>query len=235
MNRFLLLLTVLTGIAGAQVNKDATVVYTSDFSADPLLFTVQESRAIYFTKQGKNRLGTATEGRSAELLAFNERAFKIRTQGRNGKIVGWIAPSALTCADPDFIENFQKLYTRQMLVQDYIERGEVAIGMTESEVLTIMGEPTKTSLRRTAQGNSGTLEYTETYEQKHYQYITDPRTGQTFRQLTHTTTEIQRQTKIEFTNHSVTAIEQTEGKTVRPQTIRIMRPIYRDPHRFIVF
>ncbi len=233
----------LLSICCAQIKKsestflknDQDVIFIEDLTAEKIVFDVIENRPVFFTKQGNNKLASIQKGAKAELIAFDDRAYKIKTKGRNGNIVGWVSPHALSCNDPDFISNFKKVYERQIIVNQYIRNEEVTIGMTPEEVIASLGEPTKTSLRRTNKGDSGRFEYIETYEQKHYAYFRDPRTGQSYKKLSHVTEEIKSKTVIDFENHAVSAIEESIDNSIRKRPSIVTRPIYLDYRGFLLF
>lgn len=240
--KFFILLIALLVACFAQIKSDEStfmktdpdVIYVEDLTDETLVFDIVDNRAIYFTKQGNTKLASVQKGAKAELIAFDQRAYKIKTKGRNGNIVGWVSPHALSCSDPNFIANFSKVYQRQLIVNQLIKSGEVAIGMTPEEVITALGEPTKTTSRLTAKGAFGAYEYTETYQQKHYTYIVDPQTGISYKEFTHTTEEIKSQTIIQFENHSVISIQESINNSIkRPTTV--IRPIYLNYRRFLLF
>ena len=60
--------------------------------------------------------------------------------------------------------------------------------------------PTKTTVRQTEKGRSGSWEFIEYEEIPHYTYVRDPSTGRVFRQLSHVTKEEKGKTVVEFTD-----------------------------------
>lgn len=97
-------------------------------------------------------------------------------------------------------------------MQALIAAKKVAIGMTLEEVGLAKGKPTKTTVRRTANGQSGTWEYIDYETVKHYITRVDPRSGQLYQQFSYATQEEKGKTVIEFTNDVVSAIEETEDR-----------------------
>jgi len=239
----LLLIIITTTILQAEIKRspssflknDPKVVYVEDLTNEKLVFEVIETRPVFYTKKGHTKSGAVTKGIQCELIAFDDRAYKVKYKGRNGNISGWVSPHALSCSDDKFIENFKKLYKREIEIKALIAKNEIAIGMTPEEVIRSLGEPTKTKLRVTAKGSSGHYEYIETYEQKHYAYFQDPESGQTFRNHTHTTTEVKNSLKVEFTDHAVSAIEESEDNSVNARPAIVTTPIYLDLGQFILF
>ncbi len=207
-------LTALSPLIAAEsrLNQDPKVVYLENFSKKPLILLTVEKTPIHVSKTGGRRIGYIEEGTKVELLAMDDKAYRIKGAGRNGKIVGWTAPRYLASQDPKFVGNLKKLYERQMLVQELIEKGEVAIGMSLDEVEQVLGKPTKTKVRTTATGKSGTYEYITYEEQEHYAYVRNQQTGQLFRQLTHVTQEETGKISLEFEGDAITAIEESEDQ-----------------------
>ncbi len=196
------------------LDNDPEVVYLEHYTSVPIKFLTIEDTTLYASKKGKNsrKLGTLSSGSSVQLLAMNHNAYRISGKGKYGLIKGWVNPKSLASLDPKFVENLQKLYERQMKVKALIKNKQVAIGMSLGEVLQSLGEPTKKQDRVTKDGRSGKYEFIQFDEQKHYRYVTDPRTGQVYRQLSHVTTEEKSNTTVEFENGVVTAITTKEDK-----------------------
>jgi hypothetical protein len=206
------------------LDDDPEVVYLEHYTSIPITFLTIEDTAIYASKKGRSsrKLGTFSSGTSVQLLAMNENAYRISGKGKYGLLKGWVSPKSLASKDPKFVENLQKLYERQMKVKALIENKQVAIGMSLSEVLQSLGEPTKREDRVTKDGKSGTYEFIQFDEQKHYRYVTDPRTGNIYKQLSHITTEEKSNITVEFEKNLVTAITAKEDKG--PGKINIIVP-----------
>ncbi len=238
MKALLLLLTTIS-LGHAQLSKlnsDPKVIYTQELTSDKIIFKVKEARRVFSSKTGQNRLGVLQPGTHCELIGFDQRAFKVKAMAQHGPVTGWVSPYALSCNDDKFVEHFQQLYTRQLTIKDLIKKQKIAIGMTPAEVVKALGKPTKTKLRRTAKGSTGTYEFIEYYEKKHYTYFQDPVTGQTVRNFTHATQEVKTNTIIEFTNDAVSAIEETvdnSGNQSRPTIVS--GPIYWNWRDFLLY
>lgn len=206
------------------LDDDPEVVYLRHYTSIPIKFLTIEDTALYASKNGKvsRKLGVLSTGSSVELLAMTENAYRISGQGKFGLLKGWVSPNSLASKDPKFVENLKKLYERQIKVKALIKNKQVAIGMSVSEVLQSLGEPTKKQERVTKDGRSGQYEFIDFTEEKHYRYITDPRTGQIFRQLSHVTTEEKSNVTVEFENNLVTAITSEEDNG--PGKVNIIVP-----------
>jgi len=239
----LLLISLLLSLCMAEIkrpslsalNTDPSVIYVEDFTTEKIRFKVIEERPIFLTKTGKQQLGRLKVGTICELIGFDHRAFKIKGEALHNSIAGWVSPHALESEQENFIEDFKKLYERELLVRELIANEEIAIGMSPDEVKRVLGKPSKTSLRRTSTGTSETYEYLEIEELKHYETYLDPYTEQYYRRQTHVTEEIKSRIAVEFSDGSVSAIEKDEDNSRKNRRPRIIAgPIYLDWGQYIV-
>jgi len=209
-----LLLATAAVALGSLLDQDPEVVYTEEFVEDGIKLLVVKPLRVFATKEGKGSRGRLKVNTKVELVGFNERAYQIRGTRSNGEgVSGWVSPKALAAKDPKFVEKFQQIYKRQLVVREMIENHEIAIGMTPEEVGKSLGEPTKTKVRRTAKGSNETWEFIEYEEVKHYATVRNPYTGGLVRQLVSTTKEEKSKTKVEFESGVATAIEESEDRT----------------------
>ena len=206
------------------LNNDPEVVYMEEYTAKEIEFITTEALAVYSSKKGASsrKLTTFKAGSKVKLIALTDKAYRVSGQGKNGKTLGWVNPKKLASKDPNFVENLKKVYQRQMVVNALLANNEVAIGMTLSEVKLSLGEPTKKTSKVTKDGRSGKWEFIEFEEIKHYNYVTDRRTGQIYKTLSHITTEEKSNITVEFENTVVTAITRVEDNG--PDKIKIITP-----------
>jgi hypothetical protein len=217
MKRLLLLLLAACAVARAEsrrslLDSDPDVVYLDEHLDKPIELRIIKEAPIFSDKEGKRRLGTVVADQKVELEAITDRAYRVSANTSGNKVKGWVAPWAFASKDPKVVENLEKLYERQLEVAKLIGKNEVAIGMTLDEVGKSLGSPTKTKVRQTKQGRSGSWEFIDYEEVPHYTYVRDPVTGRTFRQLSHVTKEEKGKTLVEFEDEVVTAIEQSEDR-----------------------
>jgi hypothetical protein len=233
MNRWLIpLVSVCLALSvGAQIkrasrtsllNSDPDVVYLEETLERPIELNVIKEAPVFSDKKGSHRLGFLRANQQVKLEAITDKVYRVRGQGRNGGISGWVGPWAFTSKDPDFVENLRKLYVRQIEVQNLIAAKAVAVGMTTDEVSLSLGKPTKTSMRRTSSGEAGLWEFIDYEEVKHYVTRIDPVSGGVFRQLSHITQEEKSKTAVEFENGVVTAV--TESANRKGGNVRIIVP-----------
>jgi len=204
------------------LDTDPEVVYLDRAVPTPIKLSVIKEAPVYADKEGHRRLGFLKANQVVELEAITERAYRVRGQSLHNGIAGWVPPWAFSSKDPDFVENLKKLYHRQMAVQALIEAKTVALGMDLDEVEQAKGKPTKTSVRRTATGQSGRWEFVDYEDMKHYITRIDPSTGIAYRQLSHVTREEKSKVVVEFENDVVTAVEESEDN--QGGNVRIIVP-----------
>ena len=192
------------------LDSEPGVVYLERILGKPLDLKVEKEAPVFSDTEGKHRLGTLMAGQTVKLEAITEKIYRVRGQGTHGGIAGWVAPWALSSKDPQFVAHLKEFYDRQIQVQAFIDAKQVAVGMTLDEVSQARGKPTKTSVRKTEEGETGRWEYI-TYEQvKHYITRIDPSSGQTYRQLSHIEQVEKGRTNVEFEDGIVNAVEESE-------------------------
>jgi hypothetical protein len=191
---------------------DPDVVYLTQTFDKPLELKVVKEAPVYFYKDGSKSIGTLKVGQMVKVEAITERSYRVRGQGMRDEIVGWVAPWAFSSKDPHFVENLKLLYQRELIVQKLIADKKIAVGMTMDEVGKSQGKPTKTSVRKTAEGQTGRWEFIEYEDVKNYQTEVDRSTGQVYRRLVSITRVEKGKTAVEFENNVVTAIEEAENR-----------------------
>ncbi len=192
------------------LESDPDVVYLSQTLPKPISLKVIKEAPVYSDKAGSNRLGFLKVNQIVRLEAITEKTYRVRGEGTHDGIAGWVAPWAFSSTDPDFVANLKLLYTRQIQVQKLITESRIAVGMTLDEVELSRGKPTKTSLRRTATGQSGKWEYIDYENIKNYATEIDRSTGIAYRRLISVTQVEKGKTAVEFKDDAVTAIEESE-------------------------
>ena len=205
------------------LDSDPDVLYLQDHLDDPLELRIIKPAPIYSDKEGKRKLGTVTKDQKVHLEAMTDEAYRVTAKTGGNQVKGWVAPWAFASKDPDFVENLKKYYERQLEVRKLIEEGRVALGMDLDEVNQALGNPSKTKQRQTKKGLSGSWEYVDYEEVKHYNYIRDPHSGQVYRKFSHATREEKGKTVVEFEDDVVTAIEESENLD-RPGRVKIVVP-----------
>lgn len=204
------------------LDADPEVVYLDQALKKPLDLKVIKEAPVFSDKEGNVRLGTLKANQTVRVEAITEKNYRVRGQGTRDGIAGWVAPWAFTSTDPEFVANLKLLYDRQIQVQKLIAAKSVAVGMTLDEVALSLGKPTKTSLRKTATGQSGRWDFIEYEDIKNYATEIDRTSGQTYRRLVSVTRVEKGKTGVEFENDVVTAVEESEDR--QGGNVRIIVP-----------
>ncbi len=207
------------------LDQDPDVVYFEEESKKPIMLGVIKEAPVYSDKEGKVKLGTLKADQTVRLEAMTDRAYKVRGKGTSDGIAGWVPPWAFSSKDPKFVENLKLLYARNLQVQKLIDAHEVAVGLTMEEVTKSLGTPTKTTMRKTGEGQSGRWEFIDYEEVKNYANVRDPMTGQIFRQLISVTQIEKGKTAVEFENGMVSAVEESEDRQKSNNTRIIVPPL----------
>lgn len=194
------------------LESDPDVVYLSQTLPDPVKLKVIKEAPVYSDKNGSQRVGYLKSDQVVELQAITEKSYRLRGEGTHGPVVGWVPPWAFTSTDPDFVKNLKQLYDRQIVVQALIADKKIAVGMTREEVGLSRGKPTQTSLRKTANGQTGSWQYIDYEDVNNYVTEIDRRTGAVYRRLVSVTRVEKGKTSIEFQDDVVTAIEESENR-----------------------
>ena len=176
---------------------------------------------VYANKEGGAKLGTLLAGQKAVVVAITDKAYRVRGKGKNGGLAGWVGTWAFEMPDENFEKNMKSFYERQMKVNKLIEQGQVVLGMTMREVGLVLGDPTKTSVRQTAEGQVGRWEFVVIDQIRNYATHVDPRTGQAYRTLVSVTEEEKEKTVVEFKDGHVVALEESTNKA---GNVRIILP-----------
>ncbi len=204
------------------LDNDPAVVYMEQALKKPVELKVIKEAPVFSDKEGRQRLGTLKADQTVRLEAITDKIYRVRGQGTREGISGWVAPWAFSSTDPEFVANLKQLYERQIQVQALIANKQVAAGMTLDEVALAKGKPTKTSVRKTATGQSGRWEFIEYEEVKNYVTEIDQATGQAYRRLVSVTRQEKGKTAVEFENDTVTAVEESEDR--QGGNVRIIVP-----------
>lgn len=197
----------------SKLMREKGTTYIEDlFPGEPpkIELLVLEPAIAYGDTKAQRRFGVFDRNVVVDLIAVSEFAYKVRGEARHGRLAGWVSKKVLSAKDPKFPEKLDKLIERNKMVAELIEKKQIAIGMTPSEVAQVLGEPTRRESRVTAKGKEDVWEFI-TYETvNHYDYFRDPATGQTLKRFAYAEKLESGKVRIEFSNSAVTAISESD-------------------------
>lgn len=101
------------------------------------------SLPLFDTRQAQRVLVRLPQDQNLFVLAMDRFGLKVRGEGKNGPITGWISQKAAFQNDQKALDSLSALYQRQQIVERLVLLKKVAVGMTLSELTRIMGPPTK--------------------------------------------------------------------------------------------
>ena len=243
MNWFTKLVTVLLGLAcalafafpdpaGAAPRKNRRdrsalprepgAIYLEDFSTSQIKLTVKGEPPIYKSTLRKGALGTLKKGREVVLVAMTDKQYRVRGEAQHGTVVGWVLPSQLTSLDESFVANLKKVYERQKKVEELIEKGEIALGMTIDEITDSLGRPSRKSSKLDKGGRMAVYEYI-TYKRIPQFRTVRGRDGRLYQETYYIKVESGK-LKVSFKDDIADSIEESEGEPNVGGRVRIVPP-----------
>ncbi len=193
----------------SNLSREPGAIYLEDFLDKTVRMQLKEPVPIYASLDRSREIGMLVKNQEVEILAMTENQYRVRARAKHGQVAGWILAEQVLSKDKDFRSNLRKMYERQLVVQELIDKQQVALGMNLEEVKASLGKPSRKSSKLTKEGRSDVYEYA-TYERvPQYRYVQNAQ-GQTFRQTYYIQVETGK-VEITFKNEIVESIEDKEG------------------------
>jgi hypothetical protein len=171
-------MAVTLAVAPAQTSKSLLDSNTEPGSINlekilpkPVRLTVAADSVIYYQGDFQRALGNMAPGTAVQLIAMSETAYKVRGRARHGDVAGWMHMNDLKSSDPKLFEKLKAYAERRKVVDELIQKHQIAIGMTAEEVKASLGTPTRKSSHITDGSREETLEYIV------FQYVPQATTG----------------------------------------------------------
>ena len=208
----LLLLTALPLPAQrpSSLSRERGAVYVEDFTDEPVRLTLPAPATAFADPSARRRLGQLLGGQKVDLIAFTEKACRVRGRAAHDTIVGWVGLKYLQSDDPQLFERLQQAAARQADVEKYIARKEVAIGMTPDEVVRALGRPDEETTNVRQEASSGSFSYV-TWDRIPQRTLARDRYGRLVQTITYIKVETGRLT-VEFENGTVASLQSTKGR-----------------------
>lgn len=218
---FLLALLCATPAHAALVREEGAL-YLEDALDRPVKIAVTTQSPIYFDLAMQRYLGVLRPPQVVELLAIDIAggAYRVRGQARQGGVAGWVEAKNLAPLNEKFLAALKEGVRRRTEVKLLIEKNEIAINMTPTEVAASLGKPAKKTSRLDATGRHETWEYVR-YERVPQQVSGYDRNGQLVSQTRYVKVPAGRLSVI-FDNNLVSALEQTEGSLTADSRVKIV-------------
>lgn len=193
--------------------REPGALYLEDLSPapeEPIELIVLEPASAFGDTKAQRKLGTFERNQIVHLLAVSEFAYKVRGNARNGRLAGWVSKKLVGSKDKELESKLDAVVKRHKLIEELVEKRQIAIGMTPDEVGRVLGTPTRRESKVTAKGRETVWEFITYDTITHFDYIRDPSTGQTYKRATSTEKVETGKVRVEFTDDVATAISETE-------------------------
>lgn len=203
------------------LNREDGAIYLEGLVKKEIKLRVTQAAPIYTTLAADRWLGNLPP-QEVTLLAISEKAYRVRGRAKQGQVAGWIGRGMVDELDEEFEENLAKLHERQILVADLIDKQQVALGMTQEEVMESLGAPSKRNAKVDADGKSSNFEYI-TYDRVPQTTTALDRFGRPYQTITYLEVETGK-VVIGFEQGVVSSIEESEGVDREAGSVRIVPP-----------
>ena len=204
----------------SNLSREPGAIYLEDFLDDRVRMGVPKAISIYATAERKRSVGQLKQRSMVEILAMKDDLYRVRGKARHGQVSGWVLAEQLISKNKDLAANLRKMYERQLVVQDLIDKNQVALGMTLDEVQASMGKPSRKSSKLTKEGRADTYEYVTYDEVPQHRYVRDG-FGNLIRQTIYIRVETGK-VAISFRDEVVESIEETEGEPRAGAPVRVV-------------
>lgn len=143
----------------APIVREPGAIYLSDFDAKPFRLKVLRPSDCYFDIGMTRYAGTLRFPQVVQVEAVSDNGLRIRGNAQQGGVAAWVPFAALEPLPENFVVNLKKSEERRKMVEAFIARNEVAIGMTVDEVGRSLGKPQKKTNRADKDGTQQVWEF----------------------------------------------------------------------------
>lgn len=196
----------------SNLSKEPGAVYVEDTLKNPIVLYTKNPAPIWYQLSRERQIGTVPKGREVTIIALSDSMYRVRTRARHGDVSGWVRPVDLMDkkGNQEFAAELQTIYKRQKVVQEMIEKNEIALGMTVDEVTASIGKPNVKSSKLDGKGRQDIYEYV-TYKKVPQRQPYRDAYGRLLTRIVYIKVETGRRT-VTFSNDTVISIEQSEGE-----------------------
>ena len=206
--------------APSNLAREDGAIYLEDLVDREVKARVLQAAPIYTSLQADRWLGNLFANQEVTVLAISERAYRVRGKAKQGQVAGWVGKAMIDGITPEMEANLAKLHERHVLVSDLIAQRQVALGMTQDEVMESLGAPSKRNAKVDKEGQTAEFEYI-TYDRVPQTTAAFDQFGRPFQTVTYLEVETGKVT-IGFEKGLVSAIEESEGVNLQNAAIRVV-------------
>jgi len=218
-------------LRGGSIGSERGALSIADALKEPWQSVTTVETPIWLQLDQSRLIGNIPAHREVVVIALSEPPsrglVKVRAQARHGGVSGWVAAKHVQGMTPKVIAKLQEVHKRYVAVSALIKKKQVAIGMTEAEVIASRGEPDKRSRKLTKKGERSSLQYV-TYEKVAEQIPWRDSWGRYYHRTRYVKV-ITGKLVLHIRNGAVHSIEETEGNPLKEMGLagirRVVRPI----------
>ncbi len=143
------------------------VVYLDDFMSKPIELKALKATPLTFSRDGNGVIDTIGARQSVRLIGIGPERYLVQARVTNGRAEGWVLPSSMEPIPESLLKDIEKKSAAAEKVKEAISRGEIEIGMTEEDVIKILGTTREKSQVKDINGSFDQWTYT-TYKKVAY-------------------------------------------------------------------
>ncbi len=140
-------------------NTEPGSINVENLLSKPVRLKVIADSLIYYQGDFQRTLGSMAANTTVQLIAMSDTAYKVRGHARHGDVAGWMRINDLKSSDPKLFEKLKAYAERRKVVDELIQKHQIAIGMTVDEVKACLGSPSRKSSHITDGSREETLDY----------------------------------------------------------------------------
>ncbi len=149
----------------SRLSREEGAIYLDDFYGKKVTIRAKPGTDVFYRPDMQRYLGTLRPAQDLVLLAIAEKTFRVLGDAQQGQVSGWIPRAQVADANEELIAKLVEAGQRHRAVQALIADGQVAVGMTKSEVREALGEPDSVASLLDGAGQTEEWTYT-TYERR---------------------------------------------------------------------
>jgi len=139
----------------------ADVFYLEDVMPQQIQVKAVRRTLLTFSRDGSSPMDTIEMGQSVRVKGFWENRYLVQARVSNGGLAeGWVVTSDFESIPEEILKEIQKKAVQNEKLKQAIAKGEVEIGMSQEDILKILGKPKSKSSITEAGGKFEQWTYT---------------------------------------------------------------------------
>jgi hypothetical protein len=208
-------------LSAAEIRYD-DVIYLDEWKQPALHLKALHRTPLTFSRDQSSILAYLAPGEVVEIVGLGETQHYVAARIPTGPARGWVDAQALEAPPAELVAKLQARREKAQAHREMIERHEIALTMTRTEVRASLGKPDRTSRLRSREGGEEQWFYTE---YKYLPYYTQTYDGSgELRQVVSYRREPTGRKVITFRNDEAVEIAEEQGDKTRSPSVIIVPP-----------